>query len=82
MHHGSEDAAKFLIEHGADVAAVTATGKTALHAAAARERAELCLLLLQSGAALAAQDAEGMSPLHEAAFRGHKFLSQRYCVIS
>ena len=70
MHHGSEDAARLLIDRGADVTATTKAGKTALHAAAARERPELAMLLLQSGAGLTAQDDEGMTPMHEAAFRG------------
>ena len=62
------EAAKILIEEGAQVNARDRAGRTALHFAAQGHHEELALLLIKSGADLEAEDAHGNTPLGRATF--------------
>jgi uncharacterized protein len=75
---GRTDAARVLIEAGADLKTLSAnsTGNTPLHAAlAGRGDEELVLRMLMAGADASAGAADGYTPLHVAASRGN----QRMC---
>ena len=56
------------IEHGADVGAVDTRKYTALHLAAAFNRAEAVDVLVEAGASTEAQSSVGSTPLHEVYF--------------
>jgi ankyrin repeat protein len=56
----SLDAARLLLDGGADVNARDAAGRTALHAAASQGYTELAMLLAERGADLSATDAQGV----------------------
>jgi ankyrin repeat protein len=62
---GHLDAARVLLDHGADVNSVSQNNltNTPLHAAAAGRHSDLALLLLSAGAASDAVDAGGYTPL-------------------
>jgi ankyrin repeat protein len=62
---GHEEAARVLLDAGADVHAVSRNGltNTPLHAATAGKHEEVAMLLLESGAKSDAVDAGGYSPL-------------------
>lgn len=63
-HQGDHRAVAWLVAHGADVGARTATGRTAAHYAAERNTGPKTLaLLVVHGADLTACDAEGHTPL-------------------
>lgn len=64
---GAADFVRLFLEHGADPAAVAATGFTALHFAARANSAESVKLLLDAGAPVGAADANGRTALHIAA---------------
>lgn len=75
---GRTEAARMLMDGGADLKAVSAnsTSNTPLHAAlAGRGDEELVLRMLMAGADAKAAGAEGYTPLHVAATRGN----QRVC---
>lgn len=75
---GRTDAARRLIDSGADLKALSSnsTGNTPLHAAlAGRGDEELILRMLMAGADASAPAADGYTPLHVAASRGN----QRMC---
>ncbi|MBE7504257.1 MAG: acyltransferase family protein [Verrucomicrobiales bacterium] len=59
---GRFEAARVLIEHGADLSARARDGATALHAAAFLGRAEVVRLLVQHGADLEARNQRGETP--------------------
>lgn len=67
----SPQAAKALLDHGADIAAVNRTRQTSLHCAASRGPAATVALLLPRGAAIDARNLIGDTPLHCAASAGH-----------
>jgi ankyrin repeat protein len=69
---GGADAARALIDAGADVAAVAdnAMKVQPLNSAAAG-RTEVCAVLLDAGAPVDAQQTGGYTPLHEAALNGN-----------
>ena len=62
--------ARFLIEHGGAVNAVTSTGMTPLHTTARYGQKEVALLLLEHGANVDARSSDGITPLHRAASYG------------
>jgi ankyrin repeat protein len=66
-----EDAARVLVERGADVHAVTRNdmANQPLHAAAAGGSVEICRMLIERAADVNAQQQGGYAPLHEAAHR-------------
>ena len=53
-----------LLQHGADVRAITASGETALHKACQNNHKACTRLLLQHGAEVNAVDSEGRTALH------------------
>lgn len=64
---GDVDVLKALIHHGADVNAVSSSGRrSALHTAAACNNVGTIHVLVEAGADLEALDAEGKTPLHYA----------------
>jgi ankyrin repeat protein len=57
------DSVGFVLEHGAVVNAVNASGQTALHAAAAARSADVVELLLKHGARTDVKDRDGRTPV-------------------
>jgi ankyrin repeat protein len=68
---GHVEAARILIEHGADMAARNKDGETPLHRASYGGHVELTRLLLKHGANVTAQSKSGDTPLHRASEQGH-----------
>jgi hypothetical protein len=70
---GNEDVARFLVEKGADVAAVSQNPMAIqpLHAAAAGDHTAIVRLLLESGANPNAEQQDSFRPLHAAAQNGN-----------
>lgn len=73
---GHEEVARYLIEKGADVSAVSRNRMTIqpLHAAAAGDHNTIARLLLEAGADPNAAQQDGFRPLHEAAQNGNNAL--------
>lgn len=69
---GQPEAAKLLIDAGADLNAQNTDGSTALHTAAAFGKTEVAKLLIDAGIGLDIKNKEGSTALHTAAFMGHK----------
>ncbi len=71
-HFGREDAARALVNKGADVMArsTNAMSNTPLHAAAAGRAVKVAKLLLERGASANARQNGGWTPLHAAAQNG------------
>lgn len=74
-HYGQADAVRTLLDHGADVNAISHSkisfipSNTALHASLAGERSsEVIRLLLEHGASCSILDSDGQNALHSAAF--------------
>jgi len=67
---GQEAVALLLLEHGADVSALSNEEETPLHIAAREGREAFCLLLLEHRADLSAKTKDGWTPLHIAARHG------------
>ena len=65
---GNTEAAKILIDAGADLNYQTADGSTALHTAAAFGKTEVAKILIDAGIDLNTQNNEGSTALHTAAF--------------
>jgi tankyrase len=70
--HNQLDVAKYLLDKGADVNAVTTDGLTPLHMAAQNGNIEMTKLLLQRRAKVNALDAKGWTPLERAQKWGHQ----------
>ncbi len=70
---GHADAAKVLLEHGAEVNVTDKSrfGNTALDAAVAANHADVVRVLLAAGASANARDASDYTPLHKAAQNGN-----------
>jgi ankyrin repeat protein len=69
---GHEEVVRLLLDRGADVAAKTEYGWTALHWAAESGHEAVMRLLLDQGADIAAKDERGRTALHWAAENGHE----------
>jgi ankyrin repeat protein len=67
---GKTEAAKLLIDAGADLNYKNADGSTALHTAAVFGNNEIARLLINAGIDLNSKNNDGASPLHVAAFFG------------
>lgn len=67
---GNLHVASMLIDAGANVRAITDTGRTALHFAVLGSHLDLTRLLIEKGAVIDARDAEGTSALDESVWRG------------
>ena len=65
---GNTEAAKILIDAGADLNYQNADGSTALHTAAAFGKTEVANILIDAGIDLSTQNNEGSTALHTAAF--------------
>ncbi|MBD3289308.1 ankyrin repeat domain-containing protein [candidate division KSB1 bacterium] len=65
---GKTEAAKMLVDAGADLNYQNADGSTALHTAAAFGRTDIAKILIDAGADLDLQNNEGATALHAAAF--------------
>jgi len=61
---------QLLLDHGADVNAVSAYGETAVHIAAAHGFADILELLINNGGSINAKTNAGWTPLHEACWQG------------
>jgi ankyrin repeat protein len=72
-HFGRTDSATVLLEHGADLAAIShnRNGNTPLHAALAGRQAVTAKLLIERGADVNVADGAGYAPLHLAAHEGN-----------
>jgi len=66
------EAAKFLLEHGADVNVRNYYGMTPLHYAALCGHYDMVVLLLDNKADINAFDCQGLTPLHMASQYGHE----------
>lgn len=77
-HFGRTDSAEVLLEHGADLGAISRNrnGNTALHAALAGRQADTIRFLIERGADVTVADAAGYTPLHLAAHEGNVALVQ------
>jgi uncharacterized protein len=77
-HFGRADSVAVLLEHGADLGAIShnRNGNTPLHAALAGRQAEVGKLLIEQGADINAADGSGYTPLHLAAHEGNVALVQ------
>lgn len=72
-HYGHLETARFLLEHGADVQAISqnALANQPLHAAVAGNHAEMVALLVRTGADVNQRQHGGWTPLHGAANNGN-----------
>ena len=69
--HNNGDAARCLIENGANVNAKDSHGQTPLYVAAWKNSREIAILLLQNGADVNAEKSDGRTPLDSATNHGH-----------
>ncbi len=77
IEKGNLDAAKALLEFGANANATDRSGLTPLHYAAMLDNRQLCELLIEHGANLKVKDADGRMPLDFARLNDCDF-AQRY----
>jgi ankyrin repeat protein len=74
LHLASEEGhvkiSHFLLEHGADVEALTSSGVTPLHLASQKGQLEVAGMLIEHGADVTAQNWRGTTPLHLASQNG------------
>lgn len=77
-HFGELEAVEALLEHGANVVAISRNSMTnmPLHAAAAGPHLEICRRLLAAGAEVNAHQHGGWTPLHAAAQQGNRELME------
>ena len=73
---GHFDIARFLVEHGADVAAKDQGASTPLHKVSFNGHLNLARFLIEHGASAAAQDRYGSTPLYSASLWGHLDLAR------
>jgi ankyrin repeat protein len=79
-YYGAREAARWLIEHGADVNAVTKNSleNMPIHAAAAGRHIDICALLLEHGADVNARQHGGFTPLHTPAQHGDRTMVELF----
>lgn len=79
-HFGRSDSIAVLLEHGAELGAISRNrnANTPLHAALAGRQAETAKLLIRQGADVNATDGSGYTPLHLAAHEGNAALVQLF----
>ena len=70
-HNGHVKVARFLIEHGADVAALDNNGSSPLHLASNNGQVEVAQLLVEHGADATSPRKDGWTPLHLASQSGY-----------
>ena len=75
-HPGSVDVARFLIGHGADMAAQDKRGSSPLHLASESGYVDLACLLVMQGAEVMAEDEHKSTPLHRASQSGNVDLAR------
>ena len=68
------EAAKWLINEGADLEAKSKNGKTPLHLAANQDSVDVARLLISRGAKVNAKEEDGWTPLHYHTFPNGLFL--------
>ena len=73
---GQAEVLQLLLDSGANAAAAAPDGSTALHRAAALQRASIAKQLIASGADVNAQTQEGLTSLHLAVFRNDADLAR------
>src|SRR6267142_2172280 len=77
LQNGYLEAARILVEHGADAAAPTKDGWSPVHYVSQQGHVELArLMLIKHGGIVEAQTKDGETPLHLASRRGHLELAQ------
>jgi len=75
---GQADAARFLVDHGAEIDAINNDGSTALHTAAFFAHPDIVRLLLENGAATDIRNQSGATPLDAVAGPWSPELEQLY----
>jgi len=70
LKNGRVVAARFLLDHGADVTAQDQDGVTPLHLASSRGQPEIARILIKCGAEVTSQNEDKSTPLHLAAQEG------------
>lgn len=70
-YSGNVEAARLLVDQGADVNETLPIGVAPLHCAAATGEVEIARLLLKAGADVNGTTSRGLTPLHSAASEGH-----------
>ena len=68
IYENKVDAAKRLLEYGANAEAKTLHGRTALHVACILGEDKMCAVMISAGASVNALDLERNTPVHYAAF--------------
>lgn len=79
-YYGAEETARWLIENGADVSAMTENflENMPIHAAAAGRHIEICALLIEHGADVNVRQHGGFTPLHTPAQHGERAMVELF----
>ena len=74
--HGSQRAARLLLDRGMDAAGRNGRGQTPLHLAAESGSHEIVSVLLERGVPVDVRDEDGLTPLHEAAYNNAPLVAE------